>query len=93
MKEVKIIKHFLLFFSIFFSFCQVSKFIILFILDRRPIDPPPIVQIRLNNATPQQTEYVVLHQNQSKYIFKYLSGFNFIIVPSIKTLTFLCARI
>lgn len=29
-----------------------------FILDRRPIDPPPIVQMRLNNATPQQTEYV-----------------------------------
>lgn len=29
------------------------------ILDRRPIDPPPIVQMRLNNAAPQQTEYVL----------------------------------
>lgn len=27
-------------------------------LDRRPIDPPPIIQIKLNNATPQQIEYV-----------------------------------
>jgi hypothetical protein len=27
--------------------------------DRRPIDPPPIIQIRLNNASPQQTEYVL----------------------------------
>lgn len=34
--------------------------------DRRPIDPPPIVQIRLNNATPQQTDS--FHQNSYFYM-------------------------
>ncbi|KAK4518003.1 uncharacterized protein ATC70_001352 [Mucor velutinosus] len=34
--------------------------------DRRPIDPPPIVQMRLNNATPQQTD--AFHQNSYFYM-------------------------
>jgi hypothetical protein len=43
-------------------------------IDRRPIDPPPIIQIKLNNATPQQTEYVLRSKRRKKnlsdlYIF------------------------
>ncbi|KAL9540633.1 hypothetical protein MBANPS3_009568 [Mucor bainieri] len=34
--------------------------------DRRPIDPPPIIQMRLNNATPQQTD--AFHQNSYFYM-------------------------
>ncbi|CAO0791005.1 unnamed protein product [Mucor circinelloides] len=34
--------------------------------DRRPIDPPPIVQMRLNNAAPQQTD--AFHQNSYFYM-------------------------